>query len=322
MVLLPAMMKDQITGVIETLLRTDPSFPHVVLALIAVIVLTFPLAVFFLLLGDLTRFYFHAHHVDGAVGAVFVPRFTLTGLRLADGELSASAAGELDAARSSDTAYELVVPQNARGRASIDQRLAAYGLRDDTTPASDADRAAGLFELVASKPRTLADEVAKVEYGMTRHLVRLQVIVMRYVKSLLVFLVTALAVFVAAAVVARDDRVGSNGQLWLAAVFAIWAPVMVVAVSSPVRWVEGLLRAEGAGVHSVSADQEFTKFERLSIAVSIVVVALASLVLAARLVEGADTTHEVVAGVILVASIVSVIVAARRSVAGSTRRTR
>ena len=43
------------------------------------------------------------------------------------------------------------------------------------------------------------EEVAKVEHGMTRHILRLQVIVLRYVKALLAFLTTALAVFTSAA---------------------------------------------------------------------------------------------------------------------------
>jgi hypothetical protein len=320
MVLLPAMMKDQIAGVAGALMEVDPSPTHVLLAIIASIVLGLPLMVFFLLLGDLTRFYFHAEHVQTGSGTVFAPRFTLTGLRLPAGELSSVAAAGLESARGDRAAVELVVPPNPRGRERIDQRLAAYGIvAEGAADWSDADRSAGLFELVASRPRALADEVAKVEFGMTRHLLRLQVIVMRYVKALLAFVVTALAVFAAAAVVARDDRVGAGGQLWLAAIFAAWVPVMVLAVSSPVRWVESLLLAEGAGNHSVSADREFTRFERIAILVGALVLALTAAVLIVRLVDGSNTPAGVTCAAVIVASIAAFVVAARRSVARPTR---
>jgi hypothetical protein len=296
MVLLPAMMKDQISGVVGTLLTVDPSLPHVLLAVVAGIVLALPLVVFFVLLGDLTRFYFHAHHVESDHGMVFVPRFTLTGLRISHDELSDGAAAELRLARLDRSAVELVVPPNTAGRRRIDRRLAAYGLDGSAGALDDQARADGLFELVASQSRSLADEVAKVEYGMTRHLVRLQVIVIRYVKSLLVFLVTALTVFAADAVVVRDDRVGLDGQLWLAVIFAAWAPVAALAVSSPVRWVDDMLRAEGATARSVAADSEFARFERVVTFVGAVVLTLSAVVLVLCLVDGAGA-YQAAAGV-------------------------
>lgn len=324
MVLLPAVMRDQIAGVVGTLLDVDRSLPHVLLAVVAAIVLALPLVVLVVLLGDLTRFYFHAHHVQGAIGMVFVPRFTLTGLQIPSDELSDGAAAELRAARAAPATIELVVPPNATGRQRIDRRLAAYGLDRPGAEQDDAARSAGVFELVASRSRSLADEVAKVEYGMTRHLLRLQVIVIRYVKSLLVFLVTALTVFAAAAVVARDERVGTGGQLWLAGIFAAWAPVATIAVSSPVRWVEEMLRAEGATSHSVAADPEFTRFERVVIAVGGAVLAVSAVVLVLGMVDGASGASIAVAIVSLAASVGTFLFAASRSVAtpATTRRTR
>jgi hypothetical protein len=66
-------------------------------------------------------------------------------------------------------------------------------------------------------------------------------------------------------------------ELWLGGIFAMWAPAMVFAVASPVRWISGLLRAEGATVNSVAADEEFTRIERLAVATSVVVWVLSSL---------------------------------------------
>ena len=47
---------------------------------------------------------------------------------------------------------------------------------------------------------------------MARHVLRLQVIVLRYVKALLAFLTTAIAVFAAAAVVDGAGDVGASEQ--------------------------------------------------------------------------------------------------------------
>jgi hypothetical protein len=196
---------------------------------------------------------------------VFTPRFTLTGLRLPADELKPAAAAELGACRRDPATIELLVPPKDTARQQIDRRLDAYGgLRRRDDP-GDAGRAAGLLTLVAARDRSLAEEIAKVENGLARHLLRVQVIVLRYVKALLLFLATALAVFAAAGVVSADAEVTPTSELWLATVYLLWAPMVVVAVGAPVRVIEGLLRAEGATRSALGADVELTRVERASV---------------------------------------------------------
>jgi hypothetical protein len=271
MVILPVLVRDQITGVLRTLLTAPPTAPHWLLTVAATVVLAVPLIVLFLLLGDLTRFYFHAQHVPGDTHAAFAPRFTLTGLLLPAGDLSTAAETDLNLARSDPTTIELLVPPNQPARDAIDRRLDAYGGLNRQVKPGDVGRMHGLLELVASRSRTPAEEIAKVELGMARHLLRLQVIVLRYVKALLAFLTTALAVFAAAAAAQNQPQLASSVEMWLAGIFAVWAPTMVFAVSSPVRWISGLLRAEGATVNSIANDREFTRIERLAVGASILV---------------------------------------------------
>lgn len=316
LVILPAMLRDQIGGVISTLVTAERTATHLLLAAVALVIIALPLVVFFQLLGALTKFYFHAEHVDGTTNPVFVPRFTLTGLRLPSDELSPAAAAQLSQRRASRESLELVVPPNPKGRADIDQRLRAYELAGPTSQLADAERAAGLLELVGSKSRSLAEEVAKVEFGMARHLVRMQVIVVRYVKSLLVFLVTAMAVFAAAAVTSRDSGVDPTGEIWLLSTFALWAPAMVLAVSSPVRWVEGLLRADGATAHAMAADEQFTHFERISIRVGAAVLATIVVTLALRIADGGEGVWLACGTVVVASAVASFVLAARRSVVG------
>jgi hypothetical protein len=319
MVLLPALVRDQVTGVLRALLTAPASAPHVLLAVTATVVLGVPLVVLFLLLGDLTRFYFHAQHVPGESQAAFAPRFTLTGLRLPSGDLSAAGEADLAAARTDTEAIELLVPPNQHARDAIDRKLDAYGGLNREALPGDLGRVSGLSELVASRSRTPAEEIAKIELGMARHLLRLQVIVLRYVKALLAFLTTALAVFAASAAVQGDTVLGTGSELWLGGIFAAWAPAMVFAVASPVRWIAGLLRAEGATVNSVAADEEYTRIERLTVVTAVIVWSLTSVSEIVLLAHQHPSTSTAVLSVgVTVAAGVALYAATIRSIA--TRR--
>jgi len=132
--------------------------------------LTLGLVVVWQLLQELTRFFFHANHIAGARGTTFTPRWTLTGLHLPLDELGAPSREALLERRADPTNIEL---------------------------------------LAGVKDRSLVDEVAKVEYGMARRVLRVQVIVLRYIKALLVVLVTLLA---------------------------LWCPTVLFVASAPVRF--------------------------------------------------------------------------------------
>jgi hypothetical protein len=108
------------------------------------------------------------------------------------------------------------------------------------------------------------EEVAKIEYGIVRHMLRLQVIVLRYVKALLVIVVTALASFACAAAVNGQARIAAADERWIAGAMALWAPVVLLVVSSPVRWLDSLLRSEGANHTAVSRDRELTQLEEIT----------------------------------------------------------
>lgn len=279
MVLLPAIARDSVVTVMRALLVGRPEATRLLLFAAMGAVLSLPFMALWFLLRDLTRFYFHAQHLLHDGYDVFTPRFTLTGLRLPLGELDESL-GLLDAARIDPANIELLVPP--RARATIDRQLDAYGGLGRTDPTNDPDhndpnhidatgdvgRASGLFELVASRSRTLPDEVAKMEHGMVRHMLRIQVIVLRYVKALLAFLTTALAVFAAGSVVEAGPGLDIATRAALSCVVLGWAPCIVIAVNAPVRWIEQLLRNEGAARSAVRTDDEFSRVERIATAIA------------------------------------------------------
>ena len=279
MVLLPAVERDSVTTVLGALLSGDVDLVRVLLSVAVCAAVALPFTALWLLLRDLTQFYFHANHVRHGDGEAFTPRFTLTGLRLPPDELGPDSAARLEQERLAPRAIELLVPANDESRRRIDQQLDAYGGLGVPEPATDAGRAGGLFELAASRGRDLFEEVAKVEHGMARHVLRIQVIVLRYVKAVLAMLTTALAAFALAAVIDQHPFVSSGDEAWLSVILLAWAPVAMFAVTTPVRWLERLLRSEGAIHTAVSEDRELTRVEDVTVRLAIGGFATAALAL-------------------------------------------
>ncbi|MEP4590857.1 MAG: hypothetical protein ABJ381_03570, partial [Ilumatobacter sp.] len=271
LVVLPVVARDSVSGVLRSLLIDGVGFVDIALVVGVVAMLAVPVVALWLLFADLTRFYFHANHLGGDGRDVFTPRFTLTSLKLPSDELGPTARDQLSDSRNDPRIVELLVPANDTSRRRVDRQLQVYpGL--DSGP-DDVGRADGLFELAAATSRTLLEEVAKVEYGMARHVLRLRELVLRYVKALLALLTTALAVYSGDAIVVGLDQgqgMTVSGSVALAAVVLVWAPAVVLAVTSPVRWIEKLMRDDGAPSTAVADDPDLTHVERVSLRIAAV----------------------------------------------------
>jgi hypothetical protein len=311
LVVLPVVARDSVSGVLRSLLIDGIGGADVALVIGVVAMLAVPIVALWLLFADLTRFYFHANHLGGDGRDVFTPRFTLASLQLPSDELGPTAREQLAASRNDPRTVELLVPTNDRTRRRVDRQLQVYAGLDSGH--DDVTRARGLFELAASSSRPLLDEVARVEHGMVRHVLRLRGLVLRYVKALLALLTTALAVYFGDAIVAGLDAGGMTvaGSIALAAVILVWAPVLVLAVTSPVRWIENLMRDDGAPSTAVADDPDLTYVERVSLRIA----ALAWLAAAVAMIV--STTSEATQGqermlglAVLAASSIAVTVAA------------
>ncbi len=265
LVLLPAVERDSVVVVLRALLSGHPDAAHLLLVGAVAATLAVPFTALWLVVRDLTQFYFHANHIRRGDAEAFAPRFTLTGLQLPRGELHPEAADALAALRRSPRAVEILVPRNDAARRRIDTQIAAYGGLGVDAAEGDVGRASALFELAASRERSLLEEVTKVEHGMTRHILRMQVIVLRYAKALLALLTTAFSAFASAAVVADKANLSPGDEVWIASILLAWAPLAIAAVTSPVRWLERQLRSEGATHTAVAADPELTKVERATV---------------------------------------------------------
>jgi hypothetical protein len=312
LVVLPVVAKDAVAGVLRSLLIDGIGPSDVALVVAVLAMLAVPVTALWLLFADLTRFYFHANHLGGDGRDVFTPRFTLTSLQLPSDELGTTAREQLEASRADPRIIELLVPANDKSRRRVDRQLQVYsGLESGH---DDVTRARGMFDLAASTSRPLLDEVAKVEYGMARHVLRLRGLVLRYVKALLALLTTALAVYVGDAIVAGLDpgsELPAGGTVALAAVVLAWAPIVVLAVTSPVRWIENLMRDDGAPSTAVADDPDLTYVERVSLRIAAVGWLAAAVAMIASIVGDDPGRRAAVLGlVMLTASSIAVGVAA------------
>lgn len=293
-VLLPAIQRDTVVNVQRTLLTGPVTGVDVLLAVSVLMSVLVPLIALALVLKDLVSFYFHANHL-GAPGepGEFAPRFTLTGLKLPADDLSPEARTTVERTRRQPSLLELLVPDNDASRESIDDRMAVYELTSKSDP-DDHVRAAGLFALTAAESRSLAEEVAKIEYGLARHVLGLQNIVLRYAKALLALLATVLCIYVAAAVV-ESGPLDPGARAWVAVVLMVWTVLAVVAVVTPLRWIEQRLRADGAARTAAARDKELTTVERTTIGLAVAGHLTAGAALMVLFLEG-ELESSVVAG--------------------------
>ena len=308
LVVLPVVARDSVTGVIRALLTGGLDAADVFLVASVVAMLSVPVTALWLLFADLTRFYFHANHLGSGGDALFTPRFTLTAMQLPSDELGPAATSKLRSIRTEPRMLELLVPTNDVSRHRIDTQLDVYGGLAEGS--GDVGRSTGLFALAASTSRPLLEEVAKVEYGLARHVLKLRGLVLRYVKALLALLTTAVAVYAADAVVAdlsAGEGVPPGGKIWLAAIILIWSPLVVLAVTSPIRWIEHLMRDDGAPSTAVADDPELTFIERVSLRIAAVAWLTAGVAMIVAVTDDAPSSLAVRVGLaVLVGSVAAV----------------
>ena len=117
---LPAVERDTVLQVLRALLVGPVSWSRGLLAVAVSASIVLSLTVLWFLIVELTRFYFHANHVVHDDGEVYTPRFTLTGIRLPEGELDAASDAEYAEVHRAERTVRLLVPGNARARATIE----------------------------------------------------------------------------------------------------------------------------------------------------------------------------------------------------------
>jgi len=313
LVLLPALGRDAIVNVVRQLLTSELALSKILLTLCVGLVLFSVLIVIWLLLVELTRFFFHANHLGSGVDTTFTTRFALSSIRVPSDELSLNGRDKLQGIRRQPAVLEQLFSSNARVRSVIDARIAAYPSNE--LPTDDASRAATLSEMAGTRDRTLLEEVAKTEYTLVRHALRIQVIVLRYMKALLVVILSLLLMFVLTALEAEKSTFGEASQSWMSVIFLIWAVAGLIATSSPVRWLTSILQNEGAKRTGIRFDIELVKLEKVMSTVTTIVSTVAISAGISLVIESSDRSSHVlplIFSVLILMTHIGVVVSLKR----------
>lgn len=263
MVLVPVFFKDAVSGIIQLLLQGFVPMleRHGTLAALLVyaamlpvmyVLLFIPVRALYLLFKDIIDFYFGLH-TPGFPREVETPTFALTGVAFSPDE-SPRVKREVLRYQYRQESIDFMVPFSKGKRMEYFHDLEANRALDrvQTIRSLQALRDAGLIphddpdydldalhfnaalSLSRSIERDLVQEVAKTEMSLTRHVMFLRRMVLRYVKTTLVFLWTLLAVFMTESVIA-------SGQFPPFSVLALgcllWSLPVTWIMHMPIEWI-------------------------------------------------------------------------------------
>jgi hypothetical protein len=100
--------------------------------------------------------------------------------------------------------------------------------------------------------------------------------------------------------------------VWLASILLIWAPVVIFAVTTPVRWLDRQLRSEGAGHTGVSNDHELTRVEDVTVRLAVIGFAASAAAMVIALTSSELSTATRIGGVVVLAgSVIGIVVVMR-----------
>lgn len=281
LLLLPAFLREalvQIWGVINhgaALLAADQGLPMVAsqfaLSLPVIIAYLIPVSALWLLLQDLTLFYFSANIPKNVtLGAIdepaFHPRFALTAIPFCDDEASGTKK-VLRGIQFGSALKHFVLPHAQRDKKWL-KALAnteegrQVALPDDqwlATCPDDGDRPAMrmAFGLAGAYNRNLTAEVAKAELSLIRHNLNLRRLVLRYMKALLTLVWTTLVSFVVLAWL--HDEAPDRQVVAVVGGFLGWAVLAPWIVRAPLRWI---YREYDQNAADATSDPHLAKFER------------------------------------------------------------
>lgn len=314
LILFPVFFNNTVVELIQRLLGslgTQPDLSHMIsvgcLSFALAISFVVPLASLFLLLKDLVRFYFVGHS-PGFPTAVLNPRFVLTGIGFSPDE-SEEAKQEIYRFQYGSDLIHFILPFGEDQAAYYDKvaeattngilppernldTLRRKGILEPipeshelnvTYPpgqrrsAKDITRFNAALGLAGTRDRRLVEEVAKSEVSLVAHALGLRRLLLRYMKALLMFILTALVSFLLVGIL-KSNVVD---PLWVLAIgYTAWGVSAYFTVALPIRWIgySSDPRAQNV-VHRDPHLYSFQRFARRSAVASAVVSVLAILAL-------------------------------------------
>ena len=207
-----------------------------------------PLLALYLLIRELTVFYFTARPFRRGNSRTQYPRFVLSGILVSKESLSNENA--LSEARDDSYVRDLLVPAKDHDREVLLSEAHTMGqLREFTTASKFQDIVLDdlktfSFEQTGSDPRSLAEEAAKMEASLARHQKYLRSLVLRYAKAFLLTILTTVVTVSASGTLSlltnplTQGHV-NGGHVWLALllIYSIWCGLAIYLVRRPVEWI-------------------------------------------------------------------------------------
>ena len=210
-----------------------------------------PLYALYLLLHDLVMFYLSAE-MPGFKDTVAYPRFALSGVAFSEDESPEVKRAVLYHQYESEMPMSrFIIPRNEHEAEYFDavmndtetdflpatrtpEALAAYGVQISTDREVLTRRFNAALGLTGLVDRDLAAEVAKNEVSLVRHAYHLRRLILRYVKSILIFIWTIVIDFSLVPFLQHDSM---PVFIVLAVGYLIWSVLTPQVVKLPTRWI-------------------------------------------------------------------------------------
>lgn len=308
LIMLPAFFNDEVSALIRLFLQHMPDFTAqvngtldfivavvVYLCLVYLLVLSFsiPLYALYMMLKDIVHFYFTIY-TPGFPSELKTPSFALSGIAFSPDESERVKAHVLQVEYGEAAAVNFAIPFSPTKRAAYldetiretDGEIIPASRRWETLAARipadtdrvTADRFSAAMGLARTLDRQLVDEVATSEISLVRHIIYLRRLVLRYVKTLILFIWTAIVTFLMLPF-AQDERLPVF--LVLSVGYFIWAVLVTRIMRMPLGWIYRHLRGipdEGHIDHQlVILESQVRYFCYAAVVAAIIALALSTL---------------------------------------------
>lgn len=226
---------------------------YVMIAFPFVLSLSIPIYALYLLLKDIVHFYFTIY-TPGFTTKVFTPSFALFGITFSPDE-SPRVKQQVFEYQYRASSVDFAIPFSAEKRekyfdetientggaiippSRLPEVLEQYGVKPDLKEDDHQRRIAHLntaLGLARTTDRRLVEEVATQEISTARHVLYLRRLVLRYMKTLLIFIWTTVISFVMLPFL-RHDRIPTF--LVFAVGYTVWSMAAIQVIQMPIGWI-------------------------------------------------------------------------------------
>ncbi len=209
-----------------------------------------PIYSMYLLIKDVIHFYYTIY-TPGFPSTLITPSFALSGLAFSPDESKtvkkqvfqyqyhpASINFAIPFSREKRELYFEEAIRNTDGdilpKSRCYDELLSMGAIPENTDRRSVEHVNAAFGLARTLDRQLSEEVATTELSIARHILYLRRLVMRYVRTLIMFIWTALITFMLLPFL-EDQRLPTF--LVMAVGFLIWSALTIPLMRMPLRWI-------------------------------------------------------------------------------------